>query len=170
MIEDLRSILRQMRIRRADHLPAAAQFCRRIGLMETVNEAFPSEMEVDIGTYVQAMVLDTLSGRSPFYRLEEFLGTWDTRALLGREVDSASFNDSTTGRAMDAIYEAGTEKVFSQVAYRAAVEYSDEMDMRHVHFDTTSISVSGDYGSGGGQDGSITLARGHSKDNMPFLK
>ncbi len=170
MTEDLRSILRQMRIRRANHLPAAAQFCRRIGLMETVNDAVPSEMEVDIGTYVQAMVLDTLSGRSPLYRLEEFLGTWDTRALLGREVDPASFNDTTTGRAMDALYEAGTEKVFSQVAYRAAVEYSDEMDMRHVHFDTTSISVSGDYGAGGGQDGSITLARGHSKDNMPFLK
>ncbi len=170
MAEDFRSVLRQMRIRRADHLPAAAQFCRRIRLMETVNNAVASEMEVDIGTYVQAMVLDTLSGRSPLYRLEEFLGTWDTKALLGREVDPASFNDTTAGRAMDAIYEAGTEKVFSQVAYRAAVEYSDEMDMRHVHFDTTSISVFGDYSSGSDQDGALTLTQGHSKDNTPFLK
>ena len=31
----------------------------------------PTEMDVDAGTIVLGLVLDTLSGRSPLYRLEE---------------------------------------------------------------------------------------------------
>ena len=61
MNKELRSMLRKMNVRRVDHLPIAAQFCRRIGLIGTVNRTVPSEMEVDAGTVVQAMVLDTLS-------------------------------------------------------------------------------------------------------------
>jgi hypothetical protein len=37
---------------------------------------------VDAGTVVLALVLDTLSGRSPLYRLEEFFAQQDTALLL----------------------------------------------------------------------------------------
>jgi len=140
-MKDFTSFIRQMNVRRVDHLPIVAQFCRRIDLMNTVNRSVPSSMEVDIGAVVQAMVLDTLSGRSPIYRLEEFIGLQDTKVLLGHEISAGSFNDTTIGRAMDTIYEAGTEKVFSQVALCAASAFPSDMDMRHVHFDTTSVSV-----------------------------
>ena len=125
-------------------------------------------MAVDIGTVVQAMVIDTLSGRSPLYMLEEFIRNQDTGVLLGCEVSPGSFNDTTIGRAMDAIYSACTEKVFSQVAFRAASEFVGELDMRHVHFDTTSISVWGDKYSAG-EDG-LQVTYGHSKDKRPDLK
>ena len=88
-------------------------------------------MAVDIGTVVQAMVVDTLSGRSPLYMLEEFIRTKDTGVLLGCEVSPGSFIDTTIGRAMDAIFSACTEKVFSQVAFRVASEFVGELDMRH---------------------------------------
>lgn len=56
------------------HLPAVAAYCRRLGLVELVNEMVPSEMALRPGIVVQAMVLDTLSGRSPLYRIKDFQG------------------------------------------------------------------------------------------------
>ena len=75
-----------MKVTRIDHLSIVAAFCRRIGLMETVNRVVPTQMEVDVGTIVQAMVLDTLSGRSPLYRLADFFKHQDTELLLGRHL------------------------------------------------------------------------------------
>jgi hypothetical protein len=49
-------------------------------------------MEVDAGTVVLALVLDTLSGRSPLYRLEEFFAQHDTALLLGKAVPLHSRN------------------------------------------------------------------------------
>lgn len=168
MDNDLRSLLGRMNIRRVDHLPLAAQFCRRIGLIDTVNEAVPSSMEVDIGTVVQAMVLDTLSGRSPIYRLEDFIEQHDTTALLGRDIPSVAFNDTTVGRAMDAIFKAGSEKIFSQVALKGASSFPEDMDMRHVHFDSISVSVWGDYPHD--DSDRLKVTQGHSKDRRPDLK
>ena len=100
-IEDL---LNQMQITRPDHLPVVAAFCRRIGLIDVIDRIVQNEMGVSVGTLVQGMVLDTLSGRSPLYRLEEFFKHQDTQLLLGQEVDPTSFNDTTVARAMDAVF------------------------------------------------------------------
>lgn len=118
MDDDIRAILEGMGTHQAGHLPVVAAFLKRIGLSESVNVAVPSEMAVDIGTFVSRMVLDALSGRSPIYRLAKFASSVDTGLLPGSEVPASAFNDTTVGRALDAIYEAGTEKVFSQVAFR----------------------------------------------------
>ena len=142
-ISHVDSIVEQMQIRRVDHLPIMAAFCRRIGLIETINTAMGTGMAVDVGTVVQAMILDTLSTRNPLYRVDQFVKAYDTEVLLGRTLPSQSFNDTNLGRVLDAIYEAGSEQLFSQVALRAAV--TSELDMRHVHFDTTSVNVWGDY-------------------------
>lgn len=165
-------MLGKMNIRRVDHLPLAAQFCRRIELISTVNRAVPSEMEVDIGTVVQTMVLDTLSGRSPIYKLEEFIESHDTTSLLGREIPAVSFNDTTVGRAMDALFNAGSKKIFSQVAVKAASAFPEDMDMQHVHFDTTSVNVWGEYDvySDGDAEDRLVVTRGYSKDKRPDLK
>ncbi|MFW6113681.1 MAG: IS1634 family transposase, partial [Actinomycetota bacterium] len=118
------------------------------------------------------MVLDTLSGRSPIYRLAKFASSVDTGLLLGKEVSPSAFNDTTVGRALDAIYEAGTEKVFSQVAFRAAAAFPLDVDTSHVHFDTTSVSVWGDYPGCEEIDDPerLKVTFGHSKDRRPDLK
>jgi len=54
------------------HLPIAAAYCRGLGIVEGVNDIVSSRMDLQPGVVVQAMVLDTLSGRSPLYRLKEF--------------------------------------------------------------------------------------------------
>jgi len=144
-MSDIKAMLDEMNITQVGHLPVVAQFCKRIGLADVVNAAVPTQMALDVGTVVQLMVLGTLSGRSPLYRLERFARSVDTGLLLGTNISAPAFNDTTLGRAMDAIYAAGTEQLFSQVAFRAARSFPLDMDMCHVHFDTTSVSVWGDY-------------------------
>ncbi len=58
-------------------------------------------MEVSVGIIIQDMIIDTLSGRSPLYRLADFFQHQDLALLLGEEVEQTSFNDTTVVRAMD---------------------------------------------------------------------
>jgi transposase len=170
--DDIRALLADMSMSQAGHLPVVAAFLKRIGLPGAVNAAVPSEMDVDIGTFVSLMVLDTLSGRSPLYHLAKFASTVDTGLLLGSEVPSSAFNDTTVGRALDAIFDAGTERVFSNVALRAASAFPSDVDTSHVHFDTTSVNVWGDYPGCPEEDdpGGFRITFGHSKDRRPDLK
>lgn len=161
-----------LRVKNVEHLAVVTAFCKRIGLVKTLNKIIPTNMTVDLGTMVLSMVLDTLSGRSPLYRLSEFIEEVDVETLLGRNVPSCSFNDTSMARAMDVIYEYGTEKLFSQLAF--SVLQSFPLNFRHIHFDTTSVNVWGNYDMCGKKkdpdSSSINVTNGHSKDKRPDLK
>ena len=125
------------------HLPIVKAYADKIGLVEAINQVVPTEMAIDPGTIVLGMILDTLSGRSPLYRLEECLACHDTALLLGKAVAPSAFDDDTVGRVLDRLYDTGTMKVFTACAVRA--DQVLHFDKRYVHFDTTSVSVYGDY-------------------------
>lgn len=125
------------------HLPIVKAYADKIGLVETINELVPTEMAIDPGTIVLGMMLDTLRGRSPLYRLEEFFAQQDTVLLLGKAVPPAVFQDDTVGRVLERLYATGTMKVFTACAVRADRVFG--FDKRYGHFDTTSITVYGDY-------------------------
>jgi len=63
------------------HLPILKAYADQLGLISLINHYVPTEMDVDAGTVVLGLVLDTLSGRSPLYRLEEFFAQQDTELL-----------------------------------------------------------------------------------------
>src|SRR5436190_15180905 len=121
------------------HLPIIKAYADQLGLVSLINHYVPTEMDVDAGTVVLALVLDTLSGRSPLYRLEEFFTYQDTALLLGKAVAPEAFQDDTVGRIVDRLYDTGTMKVFTACAVRA--DRVCGFDKRSVHFDTTSIMV-----------------------------
>ena len=50
---------------------------------------------------VMGMVPDTLSGRSPLYRLMDFLEEKDTELLPGEDIPADRFTDHNIGRALD---------------------------------------------------------------------
>ena len=101
------------------HLPIVKAYADKIGLVELINQVVPTEMAIDPGTIVLGMILDTLSGRSPLYRLEEFFTRQDTALLLGKPVAPSAFDDDTVGRILDRLYDTGTMKVFTACAVRA---------------------------------------------------
>ena len=153
------------------HLPIISAYARRIGVLDIINTLVPTEMAIDAGTVILGMILDTLTGRSPLYRLEEFFEHQDTELLLGKKTDPLQFSDYTVGRVLDRIYDYGTMKLFSQIAMQALTSF--EIDRRHLSFDTTSVSVQGDYAlysSDNSNDEVMKIVYGHSKDHRPDLK
>jgi len=148
----------------ASHLPIVKEYAKRIGVVDTVDRVVDSQMELTPGLAVLAMVIDTLSGRSPLYRLVDFFQEKDVELLLGTDVAPEAFSDYNLGRVLDRIYEAGTQKIFSEIAHNALDVCA--IDTRKAHFDTTSVSVYGDYDV----DGPFTITYGHSKDKRPDLK
>src|SRR2546425_13128864 len=125
------------------HLPIVKAYADKIGVVEVINQLVPTEMGIDPGTIVLGMILDTLSGRSPLYRLEEFFAHQDTTLLLGQAIAPDAFNDDTVGRVVERLYDTGTMKVFTACAVRADQVFC--FDKRPVHFDTTSGGCYGEY-------------------------
>jgi hypothetical protein len=109
----------QMIITDARHMPIVKAYAKKIGLVETIDHMVDTQMELSPGLVVFGMVLDTLSGRTPLYRLTEFFDEKDTELLLGTPADPERFCDYNLGRSMDKIFETGTQKIFSQLAQNA---------------------------------------------------
>jgi transposase len=152
------------------HLPIVRAYAEQLGVVEFLNDRVKSEMDVEPGIMFLGMILDTLSGRSPLYRLEEFFAHQDTELLLGRPIEAKCFNDDNVGRFLDKVYEAGTMQLFTEIAIRAVKHFS--LDCRHVHFDTTSMSVFGAYIGQPQQENELPyeITYGYSKDHRPDLK
>lgn len=155
----------QMIITDAKHLPIIKAYAKKIGLVDTIDRLVDTQMDLSPGLAVFGMVLDTLSGRTPLYRLTEFFEEKDTELLLGAPVEPERFCDYNLGRSMDKIFETGTQKIFSQLAQNALTVF--EVDPRRLHFDTTSVSVFGDYDLA---DPPFEITYGYSKDKRPDLK
>ena len=147
------------------YLPIIKHFAKKINLVDTIDTMVKSQMELSPGIAVLAMVLDTLSGRTPLYRLEEFFFEKDTELMLGRNIEPERFSDYNLGRVLDKIHQTGTQKVFSSIAQNAVTGF--DIDAKRVHFDTTSVSVFGDYIY---SDEPFNITYGHSKDKRPDLK
>jgi hypothetical protein len=124
-----------------NHIPAIARMCHRLGLIDLINESIPCNTDLDLGTLVTGMVCDTLSGRSPLYKVEEFIAEQDTELLFGTAVNPRNFNDDALGNALDRIHKTGTLKLFTEVALRAATVF--DLDTSQCGFDTTSVNVWG---------------------------
>jgi transposase len=150
------------------HLPIIKAYADQLGLVSLINHYVPTEMDVDAGTVVLGLVLDTLSGRSPLYRLEEFFAHQDTELLLGKALPPHAFTDDTVGRVLDRLYDFGTMRLFTACAVRASMRF--DLERRYVHFDTTSRSVWGEYEFAETQDLPFHVTYGYSKDKRPDLK
>lgn len=152
------------------HLPIVRAYVDKLGLVELLNDLVESEMDVEPGLLFLGMILDTLSGRSPLYRLEEFFGNQDPELLLGEPIAAKSFNDDKIGHFLDKLYETGTMKLFTEIAKRAVERFG--LNCQHVHFDTTSVSMFGAYTVQPQHENEAPyeITYGYSKDHRADLK
>lgn len=65
-------------------LPIFKEYAKRINLVETIDAMVNTQRELYIGETVLAMIIDTLSGRTPLYRLEESFNGMDTELFHGK--------------------------------------------------------------------------------------
>ena len=151
-------------------LPVVSAYACTLGMVEEVDRLCGSKRGVSDGQIVLALVLDALSGRSPLFRLPQAFAKLDTELLLGEAISPEKLNDDAVGRTLDRIFEVGTSKVLSAVALRAVKLF--DLDTTHVHHDTTSRSVYGDYDLYGEDihDQPFVITFGFSKEHRPDLK
>ena len=150
------------------HWPIVHAYAERLALRALINRLVPTEREFEPGLMVLGMVVDTQSARSPLYHLESFFEGQDTEVLLGERVDPAVFNDDNAGATLDLLFEANTQKIYSEVAVAALREF--EVPTDEVHFDTTSVTVYGDYHTSEQAGSPFRITQGYSKDHRPDLK
>lgn len=151
-------------------LPIVAAYARELGVVEEINRLCGRTKGVNAGQVCLALVLDTLTGRSPLFRLEDSFGHLDVELLLGEGISVVQLNDDAVGRVLDRLYDVGTNKILSAVALRAVKLF--DLDVSHVHQDTTSRSVYGDYElrEEGDSLPPFLITHGFSKDKRPDLK
>jgi transposase len=164
----LSSIADDIEISQTNHLPVIAAFCRELRIDQIINRLVPTEMNLDAGTVVVGMILDTLSGRTPLYRLHEFFEHQDTELLFGSPISANAFNDDAVGRVLDRLHQAGTMKILTEISLGACERFALSTD--HGHFDTTSVNVWGDYKDSSAGQEAPHITYGYSKDKRADLK
>jgi uncharacterized protein DUF4277 len=158
MERDMGLIRREIEAYQVHHRPIVKAYADKMGWVEVIHALVPSEMAVDPGTMVWGLVLDTVRGRSPLYRLEECFAPHDTERLLGKARPAQACNDETVGRRRDRLDEIGTMQRFTAWAVRAETLLG--LDTRHVHVDPTSMRVYGDDALPADREVPFTITQG----------
>lgn len=157
-----------------DILALASWYCDKIGIAETVDRLVERNFNVSLGVQCKALILDALAGRSPLYRVADAFALRDVGLLLGEGVKAESLDDNLLGRGLDAVYDFGAKRLFGEVAAKAVAAF--DVNCSTGHYDTTSVSVHGDYSmcqeSPEEAEGKhpVRIVRGHSKDKRGDLK
>ena len=156
----------------ANHHPLLGQLMNQTGMVETIDQmvdAPDSPAILSAGTVVAALVHNIL-GSVPIrlYQLDRFFADKPLPLLFPWHPDLplGALNEYRAGRVLDALWNAGPQKVFSAVCQGIIQQYA--LDISRIHLDSTSKSF---YGAFMEQpdEGVPQLKRGHSKDHRPDL-
>jgi transposase len=161
--------------KRLDHFPLVSEVFKKLDFAQIIDDRVPEHpsRETSTGTCVEALILTILSGTHTLSGVSNFLEDYDLDLLLGSPTKSSQLNDDRLGRALDAIYKAGVSPIYTAAMLRAVKAY--QLDLGLLHFDTTSLSVHGDYtdfdlGDPENPDAAPAITYGFSKDKRPDLK
>ena len=150
-----------------DHLGIVSVISDRIGIKEIIDHFIPPDpqMQITHGESVKLMILNGLGFTSrPLYLAAQFFQNRPTHRFLGRD-DVPEINDDRLGRTLDKLFEYGSDRLFAQIASKAAMTFSVSQKFRHL--DATSVSVHGEYET---ENDSPLITFGFSKGKRPDLK
>ena len=146
-------------------LPVIAKFCEQLDLRGIVDRAVPVR-DVAIATHgqvIEAMVANRLTSPRPLWRVQDWAAEWAVEEVFGLAPET--LNDDRIGRALDAVAPE-LDGIVGSVGARAIGEFG--LDVSHLHWDMTSISLFGDYDQL--EDGFAEPSYGHPKDRRVDLK
>lgn len=110
--------------KRLDHLGLIAGFCKKIDLEKQLNLLLPKtrgDVKLTSGEAILAMILNGLGFRERrLYLTAHFYKDKATEQLFGNKFNINNLNDDVLGRALDAIYQYGPSKLFTDIAFKTA--------------------------------------------------
>jgi transposase len=130
---------------RLDHVGIVAGVCQEIGLASWLDEQDPTNRHVvSVGTATTAMILNGLGfSNRQLYLVPQYVTNKPVEHLLGKGVTADMLTDDCLGRTLDWLYAHDPTRLFAGIARRARQVFG--VSSAHVHVDTTSFSVSGEY-------------------------
>ncbi|HEV8194381.1 MAG TPA: IS1634 family transposase [Ktedonobacterales bacterium] len=161
--------MRGIRVERLDHLGIVAGICREIGLAEYLDVlAGPGHQQVSVGTATVAMILNGLGfSNRHLYLVPQFFATNAVERLLGPGVTAEDPNDDCLRRTLDWLYAHDPTTLFAGIAWQARRAFG--IRTRHVHVDTTSFAVTGEYEEDLDAH-TLAVTYGYSRDHRSDLK
>jgi transposase len=154
-------------VKRLDHLPLVSACMRHLEIAKTIDEIVsPHPLNhVTTGECVEALVLSILTGEHALYNVSEVLSQYDNSVIFQKEVDPNWFHDNRLGNGLDDMKAAGLDSLYSAIISKAIIKHS--LGLSHLHFDTTSLSLYGEYNT---DEEEPLITFGHSKQHRPDLK
>jgi len=155
--------------KRLDHLPLVGTMRRELTVKDTREALIPphERHEVTVGECVEAVVLPILTGEHALSRVAETLSGYDVEVLFQRPMDAAHFHDNRLGRALDALWTPGLDRIYGAVIRRAIQQYA--LELGRLHTETTSLKVYGAYEPDEEAEGPLVTC-GYSREHRPDLK
>lgn len=163
----MRAVVTQVVTKRLGALPVVAEFLRRLGVAEIVDGLCPAR-DLALATHgevVEALIANRLTSPRPLVRVEDWARTWAVKEVM--QLDPELLNDDRLGRALDAIA-PHLEQITGAIGARAICEFG--IDTATLHWDMTSMSLTGTYDPEFQDPHYPQVAYGHPKDRRVDLK
>src|SRR6266581_4289417 len=148
-----------------------AGVCQEAGIAEWLDkQAGESRRSVSVGKATVAMILNGLGwSLRQLYLVPQYFENKPVEHLLGEGISADMLNDDCLGRTLDWLYEQDVTTLFAGLALQARRRFG--IAAQHLHIDTTSFSVSGDYASKEeGEPVALAITYGYSRDHREDLK
>jgi transposase len=163
----MRAVVSQVVTKRLGALPVVAEFLHRLRVAETVDGLCPVR-DLALATHgevVEALVANRLTAPRPLVRVEDWARTWAVKEVM--DLDPGLLNDDRLGRALDAIA-PHLEEITGSVAAQAISSFG--IDTATLHWDMTSMSLTGAFDADRQDPHYPQVSYGHPKDRRVDLK
>ena len=153
-----------------DHHGLIAVVIKEIGLSVLIDGFLPLTKltRVSHGQAISAMLLNSMGFTSrPLSLTPQFFSSKALDVLFTGDIKAEDLNRHRLGRCLDAIYDYGCDKLFSEISHKICNQ--EGIDRSVVSLDTSSFKVTWAYDRDTDEH-EITISRDYSKDHRPDLK
>jgi transposase len=150
------------------HLPLIYDSLRRTGILSTIDALCGTDPRnrVSHGDCVAFILLGVFAGEHGLWRLAQRLDPYDMATIMDDDgINLAEFHDVRLGRALDAIYDVGPDRLYSAIAL--PVIESESLGLETLHIDSTSLSFFGAYEEELDEDWAPELASTVDAESIP---
>jgi len=156
-------------VKRLDHLPLVGAMLRELAGKETLDALIlpHKRHEVTVGECVEALVLTSLPGEHALSRVADTLAGDELAVIFQRPLEAAHFHDHRLGRALEALWTAGLDRLDGAVISQAIPR--DALELSRLHTEATRLKVSGVYARDAEEEGPL-VTYGDRRDHRPDLK
>lgn len=96
----MKSLILNIKVLDARSAPLVAALCDEIKVAEIINQLVTwddKQCMLSPGTRIEALIVNVLSARKPFYRVQSFYEYQDPEVLFGKGVSADALNDDALG-------------------------------------------------------------------------